>query len=134
VYGATKAYIYHFSKALQQELQQQKNISISILCPGGMNTSPALTRFHNGSGLLSRISVLQPEEVAKIAIEQLFDKKQVIIPGKANKIYLFLKYLPSFFLNRLSQTTIRKIKLSLNSQKRPVESLDQLVAGSNVTD
>ncbi len=132
VYGATKAYIYHFSKALQQELRHQKNISVSILCPGGMNTSPSLTRFHNNSGILSRLSILQPEEVAKIAIEQLLAKRQVIIPGTANKAYLLLKYLPAFFLNRLSQTTLLKIKSRLKSQERPVETFDRLVPISNV--
>lgn len=130
VYGATKAYIYHFCRALQQELLHQKNISISIVCPGGINTTPALTRSNNSSGLLSRISILQPEEVAKIAIEQLFEKKLVIIPGKANKIYLLLKYLPNYVLNRLSRSTMQKLKSNLKRQKVPVDSWNHKSAES----
>ena len=36
VYGATKSFIYFFSKCLRHELEHE-NISVSVACPGGMN-------------------------------------------------------------------------------------------------
>lgn len=95
VYGATKSFIYCFSKSLSREFSKNE-ISISVICPGNMNTNISVTQLIKSSNWLSRKSVMNPEDVAPIAIDSLLNHKEVIIPGKINKIFLLLnKLLPS---------------------------------------
>ncbi len=89
VYGATKSFIYCFSKSLRLELKANE-VSISVICPGSMNTNISVTQLNKTSGWLSRNAVLNPEEVAPIAIDGLLKRKEVIIPGRLNKFFLLL--------------------------------------------
>lgn len=89
VYGATKSFIYFFSKSLRKELRKN-NVHVSVLCPGGMNTNLSLTLMNKTGSWLSRLSVMNPEEVVPIAIDGLLKGKEVIIPGRLNKFFMFL--------------------------------------------
>lgn len=109
VYGGTKSFIYSFSRSLQKELKNQ-NIHVSVLCPGGMNTSIGLTLMNKTGPLLNRLSIMDPEKVAPIAINGLFNRKNVIIPGRINRLFLlFDKILPSFFKKIILNKTVGKI-------------------------
>jgi len=89
VYGATKSFIRHFTKSLQAELRHT-NISISLLSPGGINTKPELLVLHDSLKGISRVTVLEPEEVAKKAIDGMFKGKKEIVPGMFNRIFVWL--------------------------------------------
>lgn len=89
VYGATKSFIYYFSKSLRRELVQ-KGISVSVVCPGGMNSNPAAYLTNHSLPWIAKLSVMDPNEVARITIEQLLKGKEIIIPGRYNKFYLVL--------------------------------------------
>lgn len=109
VYGATKSFIYSFSKSLQKELKKQ-NVKVSILCPGGLNTNPSITLINRTGNYLTRVSAMNPEEVAPIAINGLVKGKSVIIPGKLNKFFLILDWvLPPFFKRILMERTVKKL-------------------------
>ena len=102
VYGATKAYLLSFSKSLRKELKPY-NISVSIVCPGGMNTTTGLCIQNRQLGWISRQSIMNPEDVARITIEKFNKGKEVIIPGALNKIVMFLEsVLPKVIINRLT--------------------------------
>ena len=106
VYGGTKAYLLSFSKSLRKELKQY-GISVSIVCPGGMNTTTSLCLQNRKLSGISRGSILNPEEAAKITINQFEKGKEVIIPGKINKAFMFLdSILPEVIKNRLINTAI----------------------------
>jgi short-subunit dehydrogenase len=110
VYGATKSFIYHLSKSLRKELKED-GISVSVVCPGSMNTNLTVTMLLKSSGWLSRVSVMNPEEVAPIAINGLLNRKEVIIPGKVNKIFLVMdKVLPRFIKEIMTGRQMKKIK------------------------
>lgn len=95
VYGATKAYLVHFSKSLRLELAHT-GISVSVLCPGGMNTNPRLFRLLSTGNWFVQHAMLSPEKVASIAINATLAGKAVIIPGRLNRISLILdKILPT---------------------------------------
>ena len=89
VYGATKAYLYSLSKSLNLEFQKD-NIWVSIVCPGGMNTNLQMCYKNRSMGWFAKISIMKPEEVAKITMDAFLNKKEVIIPGSVNKFYLTL--------------------------------------------
>ncbi|WP_418602889.1 SDR family NAD(P)-dependent oxidoreductase [Hwangdonia sp.] len=106
VYGGTKAYLLSFSKSLRKELKPY-NISVSIVCPGGMNTTTNLCLQNRTLSGISRSSILNPEEAAKITVDQFTKGKEVIIPGKMNKVFMFLNsILPTGIKNRLTSNAI----------------------------
>jgi short-subunit dehydrogenase len=89
VYGGTKSYLLAFSKSLRKELKKDK-VSVSVLCPGGMNTYWRLMMENRTTGTwVSRQSIMEPSEVAAISIRKLFEKKGIIIPGLWNRSFLF---------------------------------------------
>lgn len=110
VYGATKSFIYCFSKSLNRELKKSK-ISVSVICPGNMNTNISVTQLIKTSNWFSRHSVMNPEDVAPVAINGLLNKKEVIIPGRLNKIFLLMnKMLPSFIKKTLIGRQMKTLK------------------------
>jgi uncharacterized protein len=123
VYGATKSFIYFFSKSLRRELKCE-NISVSVVCPGGMNTNFHVSLMNRTGNFFSRISILNPEQVAPIVIEKMMRGKEVIIPGAINQLSRVLdKLLPSFIKKLLTDKLMKDIKpiglLSINIRKDP---------------
>ena len=99
VYGATKSFIYFLSKCLRHELKHE-NISVSVACPGGMNTNFSVSLINRMANCVSRISILNPEKVAPIVIGKMLKRKAVIIPGRMNQFSMLLnRLLPSFIKN-----------------------------------
>ncbi len=89
VYGGTKSYLVNFSKSLHRELKS-KNVFVSVICPGGMNTTLKLILQHRRQSGISRWSVMNPDKVAGIAIDGMLKRKEMIIPGFWNKVFLLL--------------------------------------------
>jgi short-subunit dehydrogenase len=109
VYGASKAFIYSFSRSLQAELKKD-NIHVTVLCPGGLNTSTSITLMNKTLKGLAKWSVMNPEDVAPIAINGLLKKKKVIVPGKINRFLLFLdKVIPSPIKQRMINNNMKKL-------------------------
>ncbi len=118
VYGATKSFIYFFSKSLHRELKYD-NISVSVVCPGGMNTNFHVSLMNRKGNFLSRISILNPEQVAPVVIKKMVKGKEVIIPGAINRFSMLLdKLLPAFiktiFTNKLMKDLKPLSKLSID--------------------
>lgn len=108
VYGGTKAYLTSFSKSLGKELKKD-NISVTAICPGGLNTTTRLCYQNRIVGWITRESVLNPEEAAKIAIDAMIAKKKVVVPGFINKCFMILdKLLPEFIKDRLTNREINR--------------------------
>jgi uncharacterized protein len=109
VYGATKSFIYFFSKTLRKEVEKDK-VCVSVLCPGGMNTNLALTLMNKTGNCFTRMSIMDPEEVVPVAIDGLLNGKEVIIPGQINKLFILLdKLLPGRIKKMLTGSTMKKI-------------------------
>ncbi|RYG22250.1 MAG: SDR family NAD(P)-dependent oxidoreductase, partial [Chitinophagaceae bacterium] len=100
VYGATKSFISYFTKCLQLE-QAGSNVKISLLSPGGINTKPELLVLNHSLKGVSRATILEPDEVARIAINGLLKGKREIIPGLLNKVLCVLNHLIPAFLQEL---------------------------------
>ena len=108
VYCGTKSYLLSFSKSLRKELKKD-NISVTAICPGGLNTTTRLCYQNRIVGWITRESVLNPEEAAKIAIDGMIHKKMVIVPGFVNKCFMILdKLLPEFVKDMLTSKEIKK--------------------------
>ena len=110
VYGATKSFIYFFSKSLRRELQAD-NVHVSVVCPGGMKTNASVIMVIRSCNWIGRQSFMNPEDVARIAIDGLLKKKEEIIPGRVNQAFLlFNKLLPGFIKKMLTNYQMRKLR------------------------
>jgi short-subunit dehydrogenase len=127
VYGGTKSYLVSFSKSLRRELKS-KNVSVSIICPGGMNTSPLLTLHNRNNKGLSRWSVMNPEEVAGIAIDGMLKKKELIIPGFWNHLFILMdKIFPKWLKEAMTENHMRKTKTFSNPSILSIHQLKNAV-------
>ncbi|TNJ44684.1 SDR family NAD(P)-dependent oxidoreductase [Tamlana fucoidanivorans] len=108
VYGATKAYLTSFSKSLRKELKTT-NISVTTICPGGLNTTTRLCYQNRIVSWVTRKTVLNPEDASKIAIEAMLRKQRLIVPGFVNKCLMILdKLLPEFIKDKLAEKELNK--------------------------
>ena len=94
-YYATKSYVYQLTEALYYEEKKKKTkVHVSVLCPG-----PVDTNFNNVAGVRFSIKPLKSSYVAKYAIDKMFKKKMLIIPGMKMRISRFLgRFLSDKFL------------------------------------
>lgn len=88
-YTATKHFVFAYSLALREELKPF-GVNVSVLCPGSTITNEDGLKRIQSQGKKAKIAVMMPEPVAEIAITELLNKKQIIIPGRVNKIIAFL--------------------------------------------
>lgn len=88
VYAATKTYLLFFTQAINLELKGTNVRAISIH-PSGVSSERALENIRKSS-FIARISTLKPEEVAKIAMDNMLAGKKFIVPGTVTKMYYFL--------------------------------------------
>lgn len=95
VYGASKAFINSFSKAVGYELKRQKKpVHICTLCPG-----PVDTEFNDVAKGHFNVKAMSAERCARIAVEGMFRKKRMVIPG------FFMKLL--YFASKLTPEALR---------------------------
>lgn len=85
-YYATKNYVRSYTLGIYKELKERKSkVNVSVLCPG-----PVDTNFNNVAGGHFSVKSLSSEYVAKYAIDKMFKKKLVIVPGFMMKLGLFM--------------------------------------------
>lgn len=86
-YYASKNYVYRLTEAIYEELRRDKcNVYIGALCPG-----PVDTEFNDVANVKFSIKSLSSKYVAEYAIEKMFKKKLIIVPGKVMKITRILQ-------------------------------------------
>lgn len=93
-YSATKAYLINLSLAVNYELKHEKDVHIATLCPG-----PVRTEFNKTAGSHMALKSISAKTCARIALNGLFNNKDLIIPGFSMKfLYLGSKLSPYCFL------------------------------------
>ncbi len=80
IYSATKAYIYHYSLAVREELRG-RGISVSVAMPGGIITNDRVRKRTTELGTVARSLSLEPDRAAEYIIKGMFRGRKVIIPG-----------------------------------------------------
>lgn len=92
VYGATKSFIYSFSEALRNEIQDT-NVTLTVLMPGATDTD-----FFNKAGASNtkaqeKARETSPADVAKTGYEALMSGKDKVVHGAANKASVAMAHL-----------------------------------------
>lgn len=81
-YYASKNYVYRLSEAIYEEMRQsKKDVHISVLCPGPVDTS-----FNKNAHVRFSMKGLSSMKVAKCAVNGMFEKQLVIVPGRFMKL------------------------------------------------
>jgi len=107
VYAATKTFILSYSRALRFELKNSP-VSVSCLCPGPTDTGFASRAGMDALTDLANKFNTPPEEVARIGLKGMFNKKAEIIPGFLNKLSAFgANYLPKSLIERISASLFK---------------------------
>jgi hypothetical protein len=105
-YYATKSYVKSMTEALYYEEKKKKTkVNVSVLCPG-----PVDTNFNNVAGVHFSIKPLDSSYVAKYAIDKMFKKKMLIIPG-------FYMKCAKFFSRFVSEKSLLKVTYNIQEKK-----------------
>jgi uncharacterized protein len=100
-YGASKAFVLHWTIALNQELRGS-NVRAIAVCPGTTRTGFFGTAGANEKVVHSPLS-MTPDEVAAIALRALARGRSQVVPGFFNKLYTFAgAKLPKPFAARIT--------------------------------
>ena len=87
MYYSSKAYVLSLTEALHEEVKNF-NVNVSCVCPG-----PVKTSFQSKAGIKKSKKankyLMDAEKVAKIAYEEFFKGKAIIIPGYKNKLLVW---------------------------------------------
>ena len=108
-YYATKSYVTSMTLGIYEELRRNKsNVYIGCLCPG-----PVDTEFNKVAKVEFGVSSLSSEYVAKYAVDKMFKRKTIIIPGFKIRLACNLnKFIPKKIL----------LKITYNIQKRKIDN------------
>lgn len=105
-YYASKSYVTSLTNAIWYELKRRKsNVSISCLCPG-----PVDTNFNKVANVDFSVKPMQAKDVAEYAINEMFKKKRIIIPGVKMK-------LANFFSRFVSDKYLLKATYKIQKRK-----------------
>ncbi|MDP4281922.1 MAG: SDR family oxidoreductase [Bacteroidota bacterium] len=85
VYYATKAYVLHFSEALNNEVRKM-GITVTTLCPGPTTTGFPTAVDRTNSRLLKILSLPTAREVAKYGYKAMINGRSVAIYGTLNTV------------------------------------------------
>lgn len=90
-YYASKSYVYNLSMAINYELKKKNShVYIGVLCPG-----PVDTEFNKVANVKFNLKSFDSDYVASYALNKMFKKKKLIIPGFRIKFgYLASKFMP----------------------------------------
>ena len=90
IYSATKSAMIFFSYSLRYQLKKD-NISVSCLCPGPVFTKPSIEKETiRQMGWFGRKMAVDPEKLGEIAVDRMFKKDMIIVPGFLAKTISFI--------------------------------------------
>ena len=115
-YGATKAFLLHWSLALHEELQPH-GIPVQALCPG-----PTSTEFFRRAGFNQRVAEdnfsLTAEDVVRASLRGLARGRPLVVPGWRNKVLATVSgALPRALAARLSAKVLARYRLKQLGQQ-----------------
>ncbi|HHG83422.1 MAG TPA: SDR family oxidoreductase [Bacteroidetes bacterium] len=95
IYGAGKAYIRSFTRALRDELRET-NVSVTCLNPGGVWTGFMETAQMGLVSQRQKRFMMPADKCANIALKAMFKRRAEVIPGWYNRVGVWLvKHIPT---------------------------------------
>ena len=111
-YYASKSYVLRLTESIYGELKRDNShVYIGVLCPGPVNTD-----FNKVAGIQFSMQAEDSKEVAKYAINKMFQRKLVIVPGVIMKFcHVIVRFLPMKLLIKIMYCIQRK-KAKINEK------------------
>jgi short-subunit dehydrogenase len=98
VYSACKAFMLSFSESLSEELEGT-GVTVTAICPG---TTQSDFRVRAGIEEKEKPRGVAAESVARIAVRETLKGKHLVVPGFANRVFVFFtRRLPVGIVPRL---------------------------------
>jgi short-subunit dehydrogenase len=93
IYAATKVFVLNFTRALKHELNDT-SVSVTVVSPGSTATD-FNERAEVGEKALKAAEkvMMTPQEVAKIAVKEMFAGSTEVVTGLVNKLGAFMAWL-----------------------------------------
>lgn len=110
-YGATKAFVHTFSRAINFELKQMKSkVRITTVCPTPAKTNFGQVASMEGSALFESWLVSTPQTIARDAYKALNKGKEMVVPNPFYHLLSSLfRLLPMRFLIWYTSTETKPI-------------------------
>ncbi|WP_326985079.1 SDR family NAD(P)-dependent oxidoreductase [Chryseobacterium sp. MYb264] len=105
VYPASKAFVHSFSRGLYQELKDT-NVFVSVVNPGAMATNPEVSKRIEQQGILGKLTLLDPDKVARKCIKRVLKRDTVIVVNPLS--WLLLHILPIWIRLPLMTNAIKR--------------------------
>ncbi|HEV2349535.1 MAG TPA: SDR family oxidoreductase [Terriglobia bacterium] len=106
VYSACKAFMLSFSESQREELKGT-GVSVTVICPG---TTQSDFRVRAGIEEKEKPRGVTAESVARIAVRKTLRGKNLVVPGFANKLFVF-------FSRRLPVGIVPRVVRYINHQR-----------------
>ena len=107
VYGASKSFLYSFSRSLSNSLRGTP-VKVSVVCPGGIQTNERVRRANDKLKGIARKAIQLPEDVAAFTLHRMLAGQAVIIPGNLNNLSLWInRCIPAYIKNKVLTKVIR---------------------------
>lgn len=108
-YYASKSYVLRLTESIYGELSKKKShVYVGVLCPGPVNT-----KFNEVAGVHFTVKALESEQVARYAIEKMFKRKLVIVPGITMKLcHVLVRFVPIKLLVKITYDIQKKKEVS----------------------
>lgn len=84
-YAASKRFLLDFFRALKEELREE-NVSVTVLCPAGLPTTPGAIRGMELQGFWGQVTAVQTGSVAAGTFDHALQGKFLYIPGLINRV------------------------------------------------
>ncbi|HEY5466140.1 MAG TPA: SDR family NAD(P)-dependent oxidoreductase [Clostridia bacterium] len=88
LYAATKRFLVQLSLGIREELHPL-GISVTVLCPCGMPTTPECIAAIEAQGIVGRLTTMNPGDVVEYALERALRGKAIAVPGGINRFVRF---------------------------------------------
>ncbi|MBC7796000.1 MAG: SDR family oxidoreductase [Pyrinomonadaceae bacterium] len=113
VYGATKAFVLSFSEALWAEYRKS-GVRVLAICPGATETA-----FFDAMGSEVKTRKDKPENVVRIGLKALENKRHYVIPGIQNNLesQILPRILPRSILAKLVAKISRAVFIKRESKE-----------------
>jgi len=109
VYGASKAYVLHFSEAIAEELEGT-GVSVTALCPG-ITFTGFQARANVENIRMTQRGGMSAKQVAEIGYQALMRGKRVVVPGVWNQLMAFsVRFAPRSLVTRISRSLMETNK------------------------
>ncbi|NLN45017.1 MAG: SDR family NAD(P)-dependent oxidoreductase [Clostridiaceae bacterium] len=88
LYAATKRFLVQFSLGIREELLTS-GVSVTVLCPCGMPTTPVCIAEIEAQGIAGRLTTMNPGTVAEYTLDKALRGKAIVVPGTLNRCVRF---------------------------------------------